>query len=407
MGLLEPSDYYVLLEVFIFLAIAQILRSFAKEIGVAEIVVDLIVGMALGTYAFGGVIDHALGIHLFVINSGVLLIADLAVVLILFSAGLGSGFSSLRRAGPLVVLAAAAGSMATFALSFAVFAFIYPIDSALLIAIAVAPTSTVVAASLIQSERLVRSPGAQFLLNASALDDVVSLVLLSVALTVLAGHSGIGSIVGTAFEYVTAWVVVLLASVVLLPRLLRIPPLRRAEGLPFALLFGLIALVLALGFSPIIGAYIAGLAIAESVVGPRTRELTSILEGVFGALFFIIIGAEFNVGLLTDLTVVGLALLLAAFGVLGKYGAIYPIARRWAGDRGVARAIASGMVPRGEIGLIVGAVGFGLGVLTQQMLGEVLITSIVTTLVGALLFRRSCSALRAGVGSEGSGPTPG
>jgi Kef-type K+ transport system membrane component KefB len=394
MGLLEAGDYYILLEVFIFLAIAQVLRALTKEMGVPEIVADLVVGMMLGTYAVGGIIDHALGIHLFVVNTGVLLFADLAVVLILFSAGLGSGFTSLRRAGGWVIVAALAGSLATFGVTFAVFSLFYSAEPALLIAIAIAPTSTVVAASLIQSERLIEAPGAQFLLNASALDDVVSLVLLSVALTIVAGHSSLGQIVGTGLTYVAAWVLVLLASVILLPRLLRIPPLRKAEGLPFALLFGLIALVLALGFSPIIGAYIAGLAIAESVVGPRTRELTAILVGVFGALFFIIIGAEFNVGLLLNPVVVGLALLLAFLGAAGKFVGVYPIARRWSNDPAAARAIATGLIPRGEIGLIVGALGFGLGILTEQMLGEVLVASILTTLVGAILFRQYCPALR-------------
>ena len=396
MGLLEAGDYYILLEVFIFLAIAQVLRSFTKQIGVPEIVADLIVGMVLGSYALGGVIDTAFGVHLFEVNSGVLLFADLAVVLILFSAGLGSGFSSLQRAGGWVAVTAVAGSVATFAVTFVVFSIFYPVDSALLIAIAVAPTSTVVTASLIQSEGLIRSPGAEFLLNASALDDVVSLVLLSVALATLAGHSSFVDIVGTGFAYVVAWVLVLLASVVVLPRILKVAPLRKIEGLPFALLFGLIAVVLALGFSPIIGAYIAGLAIAESVVGPRTRELTAILVGVFGALFFIIIGAEFNVGLLLDPTVVGLALLLTFLAAAAKFAGVFPVARRWAKDDGVGRAIASGMLPRGEIGLIVGALGFGLGILTEQMLGEVLVASILTTLVGAVLFRRYVTALRPG-----------
>ncbi|HEV2165680.1 MAG TPA: cation:proton antiporter [Thermoplasmata archaeon] len=407
MGLLEPNDYYILLEVFIFLAIAQVLRSSTKQIGVPEIVADLIVGMVLGSYALGGVIDQAFGIQLFVVNSGVLLFADLAVVLILFSAGLGSGFSSLQRAGGWVAVAAVAGSVMTFVVTFVTFSLFYPVNSALFIAIAVAPTSTVVTASLIQADGQIRTPGAQFLLNASALDDVVSLVLLSVALATLAGRSTFPEIVGTGLAYVVAWVLVLLASVVLLPRILKIPPLRKVEGLPFALLFGLIAIVLALGFSPIIGAYIAGLAIAESVVGPRTRELTAILVGVFGALFFIIIGAEFNVGLLLDPTVVGLAVLLTLLAALAKFAGVYPTARRWAHDDRLGRAIASGMLPRGEIGLVVGALGFGLGILTEEMLGEVLVASILTTLVGAFLFRRYSAAFAAGPDHAAGAPSPG
>jgi Kef-type K+ transport system membrane component KefB len=394
MGLLEASDYYVLLEVFIFLAVAQILRSFAKQAGLPEIVADLLAGMLIGTYALGGLVDQFFHIQLFVINSGVLLFADLSVVLLLFGAGLGGGFTTLRRAGIWVVLAATFGDIAAFALAFAAFRFIYPIDAALIIAIAVAPTSTVVAASLLEGERITDAPGAQFLMNAAALDDVVALALLSVALTIVAGHASAAQVATGAVESVVAWIVLLLASVIVLPRLLRVPGLRRAEGLPFALLFGLIAVVLALGFSPIIGAYIAGLAIAESRVGAKTRELTAILVGVFGSLFFLIVGAEFDPHLLGDPAIVGLAVLLAGLGILGKFLGVYPFARRRYPQPGVARAIAVGMIPRGEIGLIVGALGFGLGILSEAMLGEILVMAILTTLIGAIAFRSLAPALR-------------
>ena len=53
------------------------------------------------------------------------------------------------------------------------------------------------------------------------------------------------------------------------------------------------------------------------------------------------------------------------------------------------------MIPRGEIGLVVGALGLSLGILSQQMLGEILLMAIVTTLAGSLLFRRYSPAFGA------------
>lgn len=393
MGLLDANDYYVLLEVFILLAVAQILRASAKQVGVPEVVADLLAGMLIGSFALGGVVDGILGIQLFAVNSGLLLFADLSVVLLLFGAGLGGGFSSLRRAGPAVLLAAVAGDLAAFGLVLAVFSRFYSLDAALLIAIAAAPTSTVVVASLLEGTELERSRGAQFLMNAAALDDVVALALLSVALAFLSGRASPEEIVGSAATSLLGWVVLLLASILVLPNLLKIPPLRRADGLPFAMLFGLIAVVLALGFSPVIGAYIAGLAIAESPVAARTRDRTAFLVAVFGSLFFIVVGAEFDPRLLTDPVLVAGALLLTGLAVLGKIAGVLPFARQGLHDVAAARVLAIGMVPRGEIGLIVGALGFGLGILTQTMLGEVLVMSMATTLVGAYLFRRESAAL--------------
>ncbi len=394
MTLLAASDYYTLLEIFIFLAVAQVTHSITKRAGFPEIVADLLVGMVIGSYALGGVIDRSFSTHLFEINPGVLLFADLSVVLLLFSAGLGGGFTSLRKAGAPAVLAAIAGDLVPFTLSFLIFSRIYPVDSALFMAVAAAATSAAVAASLIRDEKLGHAAGAQFLINVAALDDVVALVLLSVVIATVQGSTDPFQLTSTVFGSVISWLVLLLAAVVLLPRLVRRPLLKEAPDFPFALLFVLIAIVLALGFSPIIGAYIAGLAIAESVVASRTRDMTSALVLVFGPLFFIVVGAAFDVGLLLDPVLIAAAVILSVLATLGKVVGVYPFARWKLRSMRQAQAVAVGMIPRGEIGLIVGAIGLTSGLLTQQMLGEIVVMSIGTTLVGSLLFRRFSVAFR-------------
>ena len=394
MDLLAPSDYLVLLEIFLFLAVAQLIRLAAQKVGFPEIVADLLAGMILGVYALGGILNGLLGVSIFGLQSGLLLFADFSVVLLLFSAGLGGGVASLRRAGLGAVGAAVAGDLLAFAVTVAVVGRFVPLDSALFLGVAAAATSAAVSVSLLRSERLGGSRGVQFFVNASALDDVVALVLLSVVTSILAGGSAPLELTGTVAAAVVGWLVLLVASVVIVPRLVRLPILRRIETLPFAILFALIAIVLALGFSPIIGAYMAGLAIAESVVAPRTRLLTEALVGIFGALFFIVVGAQFEIGLLRDPALLGFALLLAGTAAVGKVAGVYPFARGALRDDGAARAVAIGMIPRGEIGLLVGTIGYAAGFLTAQMLGAVVLMSIFTTLGGSLLFRRYARHLR-------------
>ncbi|MGI0131604.1 MAG: cation:proton antiporter [Thermoplasmata archaeon] len=393
MALLTPDDTLVLLEVFIFLALAQVVHTLTSRIGLPEIVADLLVGMTLGVYALGGTLDGWLGVPLFQQGSGLLLFADLSAILLLFVAGLGGGFSSLRRAGRYAVAAAIAGDLVPFGLVFLLMSRIYPLDAALLIAVAAAATSAAVAASLIQSARLTHAHGAQFLMNVAALDDVVALVLLSVVLATFGGELNVLDIARSATLSVAGWLVLLLVAVVVVPRLLRVRVLREVENLPFALLFVVIAVVLALGFSPIVGAYIAGLAVAESVVAQRTRRTAGVMLMVFGALFFVVVGSEFNVHLLTDPTLLIAALAIAVIAALGKVVGVYPFARVRLGTMPPARAVAVGMIPRGEIGLIVGGIGLSTGVLTQEMFGEVILMAVVTTLAGALLFRRYAGAL--------------
>jgi Kef-type K+ transport system membrane component KefB len=60
----------------------------------------------------------------------------------------------------------------------------------------------------------------------------------------------------------------------------------------------------------------------------------------------------------------------------------------------VARSIAVGLIPRGEIGLIVGAVGLSVGAFDQPILGAVILMSIITTLLGGALFREMLAPIK-------------
>jgi Kef-type K+ transport system membrane component KefB len=198
--------------------------------------------------------------------------------------------------------------------------------------------------------------------------------------------------------------------VVVIPRVFRFLGPRETYNLPFLMLFILAAVVTAVGFSTVVGAYIAGLAIAESVAAARTRQTVEVLVSVFGALFFVVIGFEFNVHLLLDPVVWGLGGLLAVIATGGKVLAIYPFAYRRFRRRSEAIMIAVGMIPRGEIGLIVGAIGISLGVLDQQALGAILLMCLLTTGVGGFLFRAAARVARvqyAHGDEEPAGASPG
>jgi len=115
------AAYYALLEVFIFLAVAELLHSFARKVGVPTLVSDLLLGVLLSSFALGGILNSLIGVPIFLVNDYVLLFADFSVILLLFAAGLGGGFAGLRRAGTPAVLAAIAGDLVPFALALVVF----------------------------------------------------------------------------------------------------------------------------------------------------------------------------------------------------------------------------------------------------------------------------------------------
>jgi len=395
MALVSGSIASSLLAIFIFLAGAEVIRFRLGRIGAPEIVGEVLLGMLLAPAALGGLLNGVVGYSLFNPQDQILLaFADFSVILLIFAAGLEGGVSGLRSAGLWALIGAIAGNLLPFVVTYVVFSHLFSSTTALLLAVAAGSTSTAVTASLIRNEKLGGSRGATYLLSTTAMDDVVGLVLLSVILSLIGGKFDLLRVTGSVALDIIVWVAALLGSVLVIPRVFRILGPRETYNLPFLILFILAAVVTAVGFSTVVGAYIAGLAIAESVAANRTRLTVDVLVAVFGSLFFVVIGFEFNVHLLLDPLVWALGGLLAVIATAGKVLAIYPFAYRRFRRRSEALMIAVGMIPRGEIGLIVAAIGISLGVLNQEALGAILLMCLLTTGTGGFLFRAAARVAR-------------
>lgn len=395
--------YYPLLEIFVLLTFAELVRGATGRVGLPQVVGEVLAGMVLSSFALGGVINGVLHIPLFTSqNDFVLIFADFSVVLLIFAAGLQGGLAALRRSGFWAVGAAVAGDLIPFVATTVVFSRFYPLSTALLLGVAASATSTAVVASLLKSEGLAQLETGQFLLTTSAVDDVTGLFLLSVVLTILGGQFDVLAISGGVALSIAAWGILLAVSILVVPRVFRIRVVRESIDAPFVVLFGLVGLVVALGFSALVGAFIAGLAIAESVAASRARQHVDLLLTIFGALFFVVIGTEFNVHLLLVPSVLAGAAVLFGIAAVGKFVGVYVFARGRFGSPAIARAIAVGAIPRGEIGLVVAAVGLSLGIFDEALLGAVLLMSLLTTVFGALLLRQLRATLGGPPASAGT-----
>jgi len=383
-----------LLEIFIFLAIAEILRLRVVRAGLPPIIGDVLVGMALAPVALGGIINGWLGYPLFQINEILLVFADFSVILLVFAAGLEGGYSSLRQGGVYAVGAALAGNLIPFALVTGVFSTVTSLPVALLLGTASGATSTAVVVAFLREEKLSDSAGGRFLLGTTAFDDVVGFIVLSAMLSVVTSQLTATVVALKITLAVLVWISVLFASVLVVPRALRLVGPRESATLPLLVLFILAAIVASVGFSVIVGAFIAGLAIAESDVAMPTRRTAEVLLAVFGSLFFVVVGFQFNVGLLLSRNVVLGGLVLALLAGAGKIVGVYPFVHRKFGRRLEAFMVAVGMVPRGEIGLLVASLGYSLGIFHQAELGMILILSLATTAVGGALFRWTVGVAR-------------
>jgi Kef-type K+ transport system membrane component KefB len=395
MALVPSSIASSLLVIFIFLAGAEAIRFRLGRIGAPEIVGEILLGMLLAPAAVGGLLNGLVGYALFNPQDQILMaFADFSVILLIFAAGLEGGVSGLRSAGGWAIVGAVAGNLLPFFVTYLVFTHLFTSTMALLLAVAAGSTSTAVVAALIRNEKLGGSTGAKYLLSTTAVDDVVGLALLSAILSLIGGKFTLLAVAGNVGIDVLVWVSLLVGSVLVIPRVFRILGPRETYNLPFLILFILAAIVTAVGFSTLVGAFIAGLAIAESVAANRTRQTVEVMVAVFGSLFFVVIGFEFDVRLLDNPLVWAFGALLAVIATGGKVVAIFPFAFQRFRRRSEALMISVGMIPRGEIGLIVGAIGISLGVLNQEGLGAILLMCLLTTSLGGFLFRPAARIAR-------------
>ena len=379
--------YLTLLEFSILVTAAEALSLILSRYRYPSIVGELLTGIALSPYALGGLLNTVLKVDLFSINEYIIFLSEFSVVLLLFASGLEHGLSSLRQGGLMGLMAAVAGAVVPYVIVFeyAVNAGFNP-GAASLIALTTAPTSLAVVAGVVEREGLQRHPSTGVLIAAASVDDVVALIMLSLVLMSPGSSSGM---VWGLVKIVALWIIFLTASIFIVPRLLN----RLNEHLviyaSLVVLFGLVVAMTVAGFSAVIAAFIAGVAVAESRVSGRIRESAGALLAIFGSIFFITIGLQMNLETLTSLKVIAQSLAISTLAILAKMAGVYPFAYAKLRNTSHALSASLGMVPRGEMGLVVASIGLSGGVINQSEYSIALLMVLVTTIIGSITYRRS------------------
>lgn len=332
----------------------------------------------------GGFINRALGLGLITINNYVLLFSEFAVIMLIFSAGLQQGISGLLRAGVWSFLGAAFGAILPFVGISYVLVSGLGLAKAMFVGAAAAATS-LAAASGIATELGLKGRPMDFLLAAGAIDDVISLIIFSVAMGYATGSASTSSLLRIALYYVVAWIIITGISVAVLPRIINGLSERYSYSFSLLSLFGLTTAMVSLGFSPIIAAYITGLSLSSSSRRGELERLASGLSSLFGPLFFVIAGAEVNL-LVAGLGSLELALVLTALAAALKFTGVVPFAYLTSKNRDGAISSSLGMIPRGEMGLAIAVTGLEAGFIGEYIYTSIVLMALLTTIIGAILF---------------------
>lgn len=402
----------------IIVVLAKVAGAVAERFKQVSVLGELLLGILLGVPLLFGF--HAL--DGFKDNNLVLFVSELAVIVLLFQAGLESNLHEMKSVGKNAFFVACVGVVAPFVLgTYVISPWLFPDASsnfALFLGATLTATSVGITARVFKDLKISQTKSAKIVLGAAVFDDIMGLIILAVVSGIVqSGHvSGmdIALITFKAFAFLVVSVAVgrMLAPWIgkLLSNIHRGESTKMALALAFA--FGYAWLGSKFGLAPIVGAFAAGL-LLDSVhfqrfVHPKlTNEIEEIVQGcqdvrvseqvkerlmehrhrhiedlieTFGhwfiPVFFVVTGMSVNLSVLGDTKVILAALALTVAAVIGKI-----VAGFVAGKGADWKIVGIGMVPRGEVGLIFAAIGRQMGVINDEAFAVVVVMIILTTFV--------------------------
>ena len=370
----------MLLELLLLLGAAKLAAEIAERIRVPAVLAEIVVGILLGPSLLGWV-GH---------GDALLFLGELGVILLLLEVGLETDLGGLRAVGRASVLVGVAGVFLPFLGGFGVADLLgQPTNTAIFVGAALTATSVGITARVFGDLRALGTVEARTVLGAAVADDVLGLVILTVVVRLVetgsVSLSAIGGVVAAAALFL---VVAGIAAIGIAPRLFgAIDRRARSSGslVALAVVFtlGLAELAVLARLAPIIGAFVAGLALGRTVQAERIRRDLTPIGHLLIPVFFVSIGVDVDVRQFLDPSVLGLAAALLAVATVGKL--VAGVATFGApGDRVL---IGLGMLPRGEVGLIFAGIGLRTGVLGQELYAAVLLVVLGTTLGAPPLLR--------------------
>jgi len=319
------------------------------------------------------------------------ILAEIGVIFLLFNVGLETKPQAILAVGARAFIVAVLGVIVPFIAGFLIaLAWDGSKIEAMFIGAALVATSVGITARVLGGMGLLDAPTARIILGAAVIDDILGLLILSVVSGMGKGnvdYVGLAELAGMASAFT---IVVAVLGAIVMGRVAKLIGKMKIGNpvfnLGIVLCLGLSFAASYVGVAAIIGAFLAGMALSEATENDRkTHTLTSGVTEFLVPFFLVNIGMQLDVSLFKDMSIVVLALVITLAAVLTKYigcaVASYDLGWKRASQVGV------GMIPRGEVGIVVAQIGVGMGVIEPRFFASVLFMAIATTLIAPPLIK--------------------
>jgi Na+:H+ antiporter len=392
----------VLLELFLMFAGGKLLAEIFERLRQPGVLGELLAGVLLGPSL----------LNLVHTNELTLGIAEVGAVFLLFTVGLETKPRDLLEVGWTAVAVGILGVVVPFILGLWYMKFAnHSTVEAIFVGAAMVATSVGITARVLADLGALSTRAARVILAAAVLDDILGLLVLAVVSSLSTGQVHyLQLLTVTAEAVVFALLMIFFASRVIgrfQPHVEKLRAQNSAFILSIILCLGLSLASVYIGMAAIVGAFLSGLALADHSERWKLHENAHPLSEFLAPFFFVILGVQVNVRSFANPGLIGLASIICALAIVGKLvGCGLGSLRLGFKD---ALRVGIGMIPRGEVGLIVAGVGLTLHTISDAVYSIVLVMSIVTTLVAPPFLRMVMPLSRVAEqpSSEGMSPDEG
>ncbi len=408
----------VLFMLFVVFVSAKVASFIFNRIGIPGLVGEILVGVIFATVVIGdstiaeklGLFDMSLGddydkttmYHILEVFS------ELGVMFLLFSVGLETRVKDLMSVGKAAFLVASLGVIIPFCFGYAYIEFFQDgnMYHALFLGAAMVATSVGITARVIKDMRLTDAKESRIIIGAAVIDDILGMIVLAIV-SGMANSGGdidvfdIVRITLLAFGFVIG---VMLFAYFVVPKIKQkvqeyndakfekdknyIPTKFNMMILGIALCFGFAWLAETIGLAAIIGAFLAGMLFADYAVIWGMEEKVEAINSLLVSFFFVNVGLKVNLSGIDSAMIITIVAVIA-LAVLGKFIGCSIGAKL--GDKSLERSstniIGIGMVPRGEVGIIVASIGLkisertGMDIFSIELYTVVVLMSVITTII--------------------------
>jgi monovalent cation:H+ antiporter-2, CPA2 family len=381
----SPSNFIVQ-DFAIIMIVAAVMLIITYKLRQPMVIGYILAGMVIGPYTPPfKLIQNVETVNVF---------AELGIIMLLFVIGTEFPIAKLKSVGKTSIIVGVPESLGTLIIVFFIAQTLgFSFFDSIFIALAMSITSTVVTIKILEELNILRDRSSVLILGVLIIEDIIavsSLAILQSTITTGADQVPIIQItysIGIVMAFVGS--ILILGSKFIPSALDRVGKTNDYTLLLIVILglaFGLSFVSSALGLSVVIGAFLAGVLVAESKTAAIAKVITIPLRDVFSALFFISIGALMNISLIPLFIIPAMVLILSSFA--SKLLIVIGILQFRRYDYSTSLRTGLGLSSsRGEMSLIIAKGGQDIGAISSSVLPVLGVVTVVTTFMAPYVIK--------------------